>query len=90
MNGQVRRLVARVRRAFRDPAPDMGGAIVAAQQFHIEDGVDYRQPPVLPAHIAQQGTKATLAYLTETDQGTYRGQFDQSRSVAYEGPVAMP
>jgi hypothetical protein len=59
------------------------------EAWRLQDGVDYRLPWMVPSGVATQGNQAVHAYLLETDQ-TYRGQFDQGRSAAYDGPVGMP
>jgi hypothetical protein len=57
--------------------------------FRLMDGVDYRQPYIVPSSVAAQGKDAIQKYLLETDQ-TYRHQFDSARSGIYDGPVYMP
>lgn len=63
--------------------------IHAPEEWRLQDGVDYRLPWMVPSDVAAQGREAVQAFLTETDQ-TYRGQFDQGRTAAYDGPVGMP
>jgi hypothetical protein len=61
----------------------------------IDDGVDYRQPVVIPWHVSRE-PQAVLAHLEGTqsysDQtlSTYRFQFDGRRSQRYDGRVWMP
>lgn len=63
--------------------------ISAPDEFRLNDGVDYRLPFMVPGDVATKGVKFVEQYLLETDQ-TYRGQFDQGRNAAYDGPVLMP
>lgn len=68
------------------------GQVAPAPGVAIEDGVDYRRPPVVPGDVARRGAGHVRAYLLETaQQPTMRGQFDApNRSAAYDGPVMMP
>ena len=60
-----------------------------APELRIEDGVDYRTPPVVPAGIRTGGAAAVKAFL-ESDTTTYRNQFDTPHRTSQDGPVTMP
>lgn len=66
--------------------PSTESRVIEPDAYRIDDGVDYRQPLVLPGDVAAD---QMAAYFESTRQ-TYRSQPDASRSAAYDGPVLMP
>jgi hypothetical protein len=55
----------------------------------IVDGVDYRQPPIVPGPVRAQGATAVKNHLTESRE-YYQGQFDPPNRSSASNPVTMP
>ena len=77
----------RLHKARKQAVPP--GELFHAPELRIQDGVDYRTPPVVPAGIRAGGMDAVKSYLAE-DTTTYRNQFDTPFRTSQDGPVVMP